>query len=86
MSAANTLGYVAAMQESGIPVTFGYISDAHTITPPRRPTGPGRVGYVQTLNNYDTAVAAFSSNFAGWFQDHGDFSALGTMNLMPRWP
>ena len=29
MLAKNTLGYVAQMQESGVPVTFGYISDAH---------------------------------------------------------
>ena len=29
MTAANTLGYVAQMQESGIPVTFAYISDLH---------------------------------------------------------
>ena len=29
MLAKNTLGYVAAMQESGVPVTYGYISDAH---------------------------------------------------------
>ena len=28
-SAAQTLGYVAAMQESGIPVTYAYIRDAH---------------------------------------------------------
>ena len=27
--ATTTLGYVAQMQEAGIPVTFGYISDAH---------------------------------------------------------
>ena len=27
--AKNTLGYLAQMQESGIPITYGYISDAH---------------------------------------------------------
>src|SRR5438445_2952766 len=27
--AKNTLGYVAQMQESGVPVTYAYISDAH---------------------------------------------------------
>ena len=27
--ASTTLGYVAQMQEAGIPITFGYISDAH---------------------------------------------------------
>src|SRR4051812_26077000 len=34
MFAANTLGYVAAMQESGVPVTYGYISDAHDLHVP----------------------------------------------------
>src|SRR5881409_798005 len=29
MFASTTLAYVAQMQEAGIPVTFGYISDAH---------------------------------------------------------
>ena len=29
MLAKNTLGYVAQMQENGVPVTYGYISDVH---------------------------------------------------------
>ena len=29
ISAAQTLSYVAAMQEHGVPVTYAYISDAH---------------------------------------------------------
>jgi len=29
MSAANSLGYVAQMQEAGVPVTYAYLSDAH---------------------------------------------------------
>src|SRR6202030_1796597 len=29
ISAAQTLSYVAAMQERGVPVTYAYISDAH---------------------------------------------------------
>src|SRR6185437_14790409 len=34
MFAKNTLGYVEQMQENGVPVTYGYISDAHdTHTP-----------------------------------------------------
>src|SRR6266516_5404416 len=36
MSAAVSLGYVAAMQEPGVPVTYAYISDAHD----KHPTGP----------------------------------------------
>ena len=31
MFAKNTLGYVAQMQENGVPVTYGYISDAHDL-------------------------------------------------------
>jgi hypothetical protein len=59
MSAANTLGYVAAMQEAGVPVTFGYISDAHDRHPSGGAYGPGEAGYVQALHNYDTAFGAF---------------------------
>ena len=29
ISAAQTLAYVADMQEVGVPITYGYISDAH---------------------------------------------------------
>ncbi len=36
MLASNTLGYVAQMQESGVPVTYGYISDVHDHTSPTR--------------------------------------------------
>ena len=35
-SPQNTLGYVAAMQEHGIPVTYGYISDVHDLHAPMR--------------------------------------------------
>ncbi|HET9255065.1 MAG TPA: hypothetical protein VFO16_07670, partial [Pseudonocardiaceae bacterium] len=59
MSAANTLGYVAAMQEAGIPVTFGYISDAHDRHPTGGAYGPGEAGYVQALKDYDSAFGAF---------------------------
>lgn len=59
MSAANSLGYVAAMQEAGVPVTFGYISDAHDRHPSGGAYGPGEAGYVQALKDYDTAFAAF---------------------------
>ena len=66
-----TLGYVAQMQEAGVPVTFGYISDAHDNhqnafpAPPDpngvfpRASGPGESDYVQTLHEYDQAFATF---------------------------
>ena len=66
-----SLGYVAQMQEAGVPVTFGYISDAHDNhqnafpAPPDpngvfpRASGPGESDYVQTLHEYDDAFATF---------------------------
>ena len=66
--ARNTLGYIAQMQEAGIPVTFGYISDAHDqhgvageihVT-----TGPGEAAYVAQLRAYDDAFAAFFNRLA----------------------
>jgi hypothetical protein len=64
MSAANTLGYVAQMQESGVPVTYGYISDAHDRHPSGGAYGPGEAGYVAALKSYDAAFATFFSRLA----------------------
>jgi hypothetical protein len=65
MPAATTLGYVAAMQEHGVPVTFAYISDAHDKHSfPSRAYGPGEAGYVQTLREYDDAFAKFFARLA----------------------
>jgi hypothetical protein len=61
--ASTTLAYVAAMQEAGIPITFGYISDAHdqhgVAGEIHRTTGPGEASYVQQLKNYDEAFGKF---------------------------
>jgi hypothetical protein len=58
-----SLSYVAHMQEAGIPVTFGYISDAHddhgVSGEVHRSYGPGEAGYVQQLRDYDRAFAEF---------------------------
>jgi hypothetical protein len=69
-----TLGYVAQMQESGVPVTFGYISDAHdnhtsAFPAPFNPnfpraSGPGEVDYVQQLREYDEAFGTFFARLA----------------------
>src|SRR5437764_1333819 len=71
MPAKVTLGYVAKMQEAGVPVTFGYISDAHdnhthAFPAPADPngvfpraSGPGESDYVQALQDYDQAFATF---------------------------
>ena len=70
-----SLGYVAQMQEAGVPVTFAYISDAHephqrvpgradpTGTFPRA-SGPGESDYVAALHEYDTAFATFFTRLA----------------------
>jgi hypothetical protein len=67
--AKNTLGYLAQMQEAGIPVTWGYISDAHdnhtsSFPAPFNPnfpraSGPGEADYKAQLKAYDDAFAAF---------------------------
>jgi hypothetical protein len=64
MTADTTLGYVAAMQEHGVPVTYGYISDGHAGhgTFPSRPFGPGEADYVAQLKQYDNAFASFFTN------------------------
>src|SRR5262249_32261298 len=49
--ATTTLAYIAQMQEQGIPVTFGYISDAHdqhgVAGEIHATRGPGEADYVQ---------------------------------------
>jgi hypothetical protein len=75
MLAKNTLGYVAQMQENGVPVTYGYISDAHDLhaaiassdSYSSSATGPGELGHEQQLKAYDDAFAAFFANL----QAHG---------------
>jgi len=64
MSAATTLGYVAQMQEAGIPVTFAYISDVHDNHAGGGAYGPGEAGYVAALKSYDSAFAAFFNRLA----------------------
>ena len=61
-SAAQTLGYMASMQEAGIPVTFAYIADAHddhTGCNSFNAMGPGQSCYVQQLADYNKAFGAF---------------------------
>jgi hypothetical protein len=71
MTATNTLGYIATMLEKGIPVIYGYISDAHDNhvagTPPCDAIsstatcafGPGESGYVAALASYNDAFGKF---------------------------
>jgi hypothetical protein len=68
MLAATSLGYVAAMQEHGVPVTFAYISDAHdghgVNGSGQAAFGPGQQGYTEQLQAYDQAFASFFSRLA----------------------
>jgi hypothetical protein len=67
MFAENTLGYVAAMQENGVPVTYGYLSDIHDCHVPNTTTdsyvstaqGPGESCAKQQLAAYDAAFDHF---------------------------
>ncbi len=93
MSAAVSLAYAAEMQEQGIPVTYAYISDAHDFHGvsgnAHQAYGPGSAGYVQQLQAYDAAFAAFFSRLAAdgidqsntlfvFTVDEGDHFAGGT--------
>jgi hypothetical protein len=66
--ATTTLSYVAQMQEAGIPVTFGYISDAHdqhgAAGEIHATRGPGEADYVQQLKDYDQAFGQFFDRLA----------------------
>jgi hypothetical protein len=66
--ATTTLSYIAQMQEQGIPVTFGYISDAHdqhgVAGEIHATRGPGEADYVQQLKNYDEAFGKFFDRLA----------------------
>jgi hypothetical protein len=64
ISAAQSLGYVAAMQEHGVPITFAYISDAHDDHVNGVAFGPGQAGYVAQLAAYDRAWGEFFARLA----------------------
>jgi hypothetical protein len=64
MTAATSLGYVAQMQEHGVPVTYSYISDAHDNHATGNAFGPGEAGYVAALKSYDDAFGKFFARLA----------------------
>jgi len=77
-TATQTLAVMADMQEAGIPVTYGYISDLHekkadtrvgcTTTAnsatATRPVGPGDSCYVTNAQHYDAAFQKFFDRLA----------------------
>jgi hypothetical protein len=77
--APQSLAYIADMQEAGIPVTYGYISDLHerkaypgaptsctttTATGSGKPVGPGDSCYVNNAKYYDQAFEQFFQRLA----------------------
>jgi hypothetical protein len=75
-TASQTLAMLADMQESGVPVTYGYIADLHerkpgqsgctttTATSSGAAIGPGDSCYLQTAAQYDAAFATFFARLA----------------------
>lgn len=64
ITASQSLGYVAAMQEHGIAVTFAYISDAHDDPATELASGPGQADYVARLASYNEAWGKFFTRLA----------------------
>jgi hypothetical protein len=71
ISAAQSLAYVADMQETGVPVTYAYISDAHDkktgqtgCASPGGTFGPADPCYKATLASYNSAFATFFQRLA----------------------
>jgi hypothetical protein len=67
MTASNSLGYVAQMQEAGVPVTYAYLSAPHNNLDPNNPRGafgPGEQGYHDQLVAYNDAFAKFFARLA----------------------
>jgi hypothetical protein len=75
-TATQSLAYLADMQESGIPITYGYISDVHerkpgtsgcttvSATANGRPLGPGDSCYLTNTAAYDAAFNTFFQRLA----------------------
>jgi hypothetical protein len=61
-----TLSYVAQMLEAGIPVVYGYLSDAHDDHDPTNSHayGPGEAGFVAQLKDYDLGWKLFFQRLA----------------------
>ncbi len=67
MEANNALGYTAAVQEAGIPVTYTYLSDVHDDQYDQndgKAFGPGEAGMEAQLREYNAAFTAFFQRLA----------------------
>src|SRR5262249_214458 len=70
-TASQSLAVLADMQEAGIPVTYGYISDTHDkktgatgCTSPGNALGPGDACSVAALKSYDNSFETFFQRLA----------------------
>jgi len=63
-SASQTLGYLAAMLEAGVPVVYGYIEDMHDNHASTGTFGPGEAGYVTQLAAANEAFGKFFARLA----------------------
>jgi hypothetical protein len=82
MAATNSLSWVAAMQENGVPVTTAYLSDVHDNHATQKAFGPGEAGYVAALKQYDDAFGTFFARLAkdGITKDNTLFSVTSDEN------
>jgi hypothetical protein len=81
ISAAQSLAYVADMQETGVPVTYAYISDAHEKKPGQ--SGCSNSGTAQGPADtcYKATLAAYNQAFATFFQRLADDGITATNTL-----
>jgi len=75
ISAAQTLGYVAAMQENGIPVTYAYISDAHDNHSGANPFGPAECVTDPEFGGLGPGDACYEAQLAAYNEAFGKFIA-----------
>ena len=79
-TAAQSLGYAAAMLEAGVPVVYAAISDAHKPAADakrRRGFGPGERDHVARLAAFDAAFKAFIARLAA-----GGITARNTLFIV----
>jgi hypothetical protein len=73
ISAAQTLGYVAAMQEKGIPVTYAYISDAHDNHSSANPFGPAECKTDPEFGGMGPGDACYEAQLTAYNEAFGKF-------------
>jgi hypothetical protein len=83
MEANNALGYTAAVQEAGVPVTYTYLADVHDdhySTNHGNAFGPGEAGDEAQLREYNAAFEAFFKRLAAHGIDKSNTVFLVTVD------